>query len=346
MEGGGVAADRKDRLDKQHDEAADDHDAEALLHDRSGWDWSAREDPEKANLDARDASVDRVAAEVDRDRARLERHRKPTPLTSIEEDPPPGGHDRHRLEPPDQAGQDRDRTAEDRDRRAEAHDRVSEARDERADARDERAEARERVADADDTAAAADRGGAKRDRQGGASDRGQAADDRHAASADRWFSARERATFAIDQLTGAHRRDVGFVELEREIDRAKRTNQPFALAFVDVDHLKARNDSRGHTAGDQLLRATAEAIRAQLRSYDLIIRFGGDEFLCGVIDVTVAEAAKRFARANAELATTQQATITVGLAQLEQDDVLEDLVARADQDLYRERQDRNHTDEV
>jgi diguanylate cyclase (GGDEF)-like protein len=341
-----MTADDKERLDKQHDEAADDHDAEALLHDRSGWDWSAREDPEKANLEARDASVDRVAAEVDRDRARLERHRKQVPLPPIDDDPLPGGHDRHRPEETDQAAQDRDRTAEDRDRRAEAHDRVSEARDDRADARDERAEARERVADGDDTGAAADRGGAKRDRQGGASDRTQAADDRHAASADRWFSARERATFAIDQLTGAHRRDVGFVELEREIDRAKRTNQPFALAFVDVDNLKARNDSLGHTAGDQLLRATADSIRAQLRSYDLIIRFGGDEFLCGVIDITVAEAAKRFARVNAELAATQQATITVGFAQLEQADDLEDLVARADQALYTERQGHNPTDEL
>ena len=139
---------------------------------------------------------------------------------------------------------------------------------------------------------------------------------------------------------------MGFVELEREMTRAKRTNQPFALAFVDVDALKARNDSLGHTAGDQLLRATADAIRAQLRSYDLIIRFGGDEFLCGVIDVTVAEAATRFSRVNAELAAAGQATIIVGLAQLDEDDVLEDLVARADQDLYRERPDRNPTDEA
>jgi diguanylate cyclase (GGDEF)-like protein len=333
-----VAADKKGRLDRQHDEAADDHDAEARLHDRSAWDWSARDDPEKASLEARDASVDRVAAEVDRDRARLERDRRRIAPTPMDEDQRPGGHDRDGPAPTDHAAQDRDRTAEDRDRTAEAHDRVSEARDERADARDERAEARERVADGDDTGAAADRVGARRDRRGGASDRTHAADDRHAASADRWFSARERTTFAIDQLTGAHRRDVGLVELEREIERAKRTDQPFTLAFVDVDNLKVRNDSLGHTAGDELLRATADLIRAQLRSYDLIIRFGGYEFLCGVTDVTVAEAARRFSRVNAELAAAGQATITVGLAQLEADDVVEDLFARAEEALDRERQ--------
>ena len=124
------------------------------------------------------------------------------------------------------------------------------------------------------------------------------------------------------------------------MDRAKRTKNPFALAFVDVDDLKARNDSLGHTAGDQLLRSTVDSIRANLRSYDLIVRFGGDEFLCGVTDVTVAEAGKRFSRVNAELAASRQASITVGLAELEADDALEDLVERADQALYRERQKR------
>ena len=235
---------------------------------------------------------------------------------------------------------DRDRSAEDRDRRADVRDQVAEARDSRADDRDERAEARERAADGGDREAAADRGGARRDRMGGASDRTDAADDRTAASSDRFLSAEERAAFSVDALTGAHRRDVGLVELEREMDRAKRTKHPFALAFVDVDGLKARNDSLGHTAGDRLLRSAVDSIRANLRSYDLIVRFGGDEFLCGVTDVTAAEAGKRFARVNAELAASQQASITVGLAELEADDALEDLVERADQALYRERQKR------
>ena len=101
---------------------------------------------------------------------------------------------------------------------------------------------------------------------------------------------------------------------------------------------RPENDSLGHTAGDQLLRSTVDAIRAHVRPYDLIVRFGGDEFLCGVVDVTMTEVAKRFSRVNAELAATRQASVTVGLAELEADDALEDLVARADQALYKERQ--------
>jgi diguanylate cyclase (GGDEF)-like protein len=238
----------------------------------------------------------------------------------------------------DRSAEHRDRSAEDRDQRAEDHDQAAEARDERANARDERAEARERAADAVDDGAAADRSGALRDRRRGASDRTQAADDRRAASADRALAARERTASSIDELTGVHRREAGYVELRREIARAKRTKQPFALAFVDVDDLKRTNDSLGHAAGDQLLRETADAIRGRLRSYDLVIRFGGDEFLCGLLGVTVAEAADRFSLVNADLAATQQASISFGLTELESDDALEDLIARADDAMYKQRQ--------
>jgi diguanylate cyclase (GGDEF)-like protein len=241
----------------------------------------------------------------------------------------------------DEAGADRDRIATDRDHRAEAHDLASEARDERAEARDDRAEARELAAEGVDAGAAADRAEALRDRQGGASDRTQAADDREAASADRVLSALERAAFSIDELTRAHRREAGILELEREIARAKRTRQPFTLAFVDVDELKGTNDSLGHAAGDELLRETAASIRAHLRSYDLIIRFGGDEFLCALLDVTMTEAAKRFSLVNADLAATRQASVTVGLTELQADDTVEDLIARADAGMYRERQQRS-----
>jgi diguanylate cyclase (GGDEF)-like protein len=249
-------------------------------------------------------------------------------------DEDPRGASRDRRDP----GADRDRIADDRDRRADDHDQASEARDNRADERDERAVARERTAEVFDVGAGADRRGALRDRQGGASDRTQSGDDRRAASADRADSARDRAVSSIDALTGAYRRDAGIVELKREIARAKRTQQPFALAFVDVDDLKGMNDSLGHAAGDRLLRETADSIRAHLRSYDLIIRFGGDEFLCGLLDVTMQGAAKRFSLVNADLAATQQASLTVGLAELAADDALEDLIARADQALYSERQ--------
>lgn len=236
------------------------------------------------------------------------------------------------------AGDDRDSAAEERDARAVANDVESDDRDGRGEARDARSETRERASGQIDVAAAADRKAAQRDRQGGASDRGQARDDRVAASADRALSAAERLVSSIDQLTGAHRRDTGSFELAREIERAKRTKQRFVLAFVDIDHLKQTNDALGHAASDALLRDVAAAIRAHVRSYDLIVRFGGDEFVCGLPDVTVTEAAKRFALVNADLAAGRQASISVGLTQLEPEDDLHDMVLRADEEMYEQRQ--------
>lgn len=247
---------------------------------------------------------------------------------------------------PDRAGKDRDRIAEDRDERAEAHDQQSKARDERAEARDQRAETREVDAAESDAGAVADRAGARRDRRGGASDRTQASDDRkaalddrEAASVDRVRSAEELAASSIDELTGTYRRDAGAVELEREVARARRTETPLAVAFVDVDGLKKKNDSEGHAAGDQLLCEVANSIRNHFRPYDLIVRYGGDEFVCALFDMEIEEAAERFSLVSADL-EKQQASVTVGLASHAADDDLASLLARADSAMYEERRQR------
>ena len=197
-----------------------------------------------------------------------------------------------------------------------------------------------------DAGAVADRAGARRDRRGGASDRTQASDDRkaalddrEAASADRARSAEERAASSVDELTGAYRRDAGAVELEREIARAVRTGTPLTVAFVDVDGLKRKNDSEGHAAGDRLLSDTADSIRNHFRPYDLLIRYGGDEFVCALFDMEVEEAGERFALVGADL-EKQNASVTVGLAPLAAGDDLEGLLARADSAMYEERRQR------
>ncbi len=247
--------------------------------------------------------------------------------------------------PPDQPSpanrhdRDRDQTADDRDRTSDAHDLASQARDERSDARDLRADEREQSQPYDPTAAA-DRAGAKRDRQGSANDRKHAEHDRVAAATDRALSARERDTLLVDGLTGVHRREPGLMELEREIVKAKRTAQPFVLGFLDVDGLKTTNDTKGHAAGDELLSLVVDTIRGVLRDYDLIVRYGGDEFLVGVMDLSAAEAALRFEVANASLAVNRDASISVGLAELDADDSLVDLIARADAAMYQVRQTR------
>jgi len=256
--------------------------------------------------------------------------------------------DRETLAERDDAAGRRDRIAEDRDERADDRSRVSTARDERADARDRRAEVRDRVVDAEQRSvgAAADRDESRRDRRDAASDRDRASDDRQAASDDRHDAAEDRQALAIDHLTGARRRELGFLELEREIVRARRMGHPFALVFVDVDRLKATNDSAGHAAGDRLLKAVADSIRTHLREYDLIVRVGGDEFVCGLPEMTRDEAVARFALVDADLAASAPAppSVSTGFAELKAEDGLDELIARADEDLYRVRRERRGID--
>lgn len=105
------------------------------------------------------------------------------------------------------------------------------------------------------------------------------------------------------------------MELEREIAKAKRTKSQFVLAFIDVDGLKTTNDSHGHGAGDELLRHVMGTIRARVRAYDLR-SLRGDESLCGLTDVPMAEAVERFALVNEDLASSRHASVTAGIAEL------------------------------
>jgi diguanylate cyclase (GGDEF)-like protein len=88
-----------------------------------------------------------------------------------------------------------------------------------------------------------------------------------------------------------------------------------------------------------MLRAVVDALRAKLRAHDLIIRYGGDEFLCAVSGLDSHDAATRLALVNLALAAApEHGSVTVGLAQLAGDDTPRALVARADAALYAQRQ--------
>lgn len=162
-------------------------------------------------------------------------------------------------------------------------------------------------------------------------DREAAAIDRAAAAIDREMAERLHAAASIDALTETYLRGPGDVELEREIVRAQRTAQPLVLAFIDVDGLKAVNDSQGHAAGDQLLRDVASVLRDQSRDYDVIVRYGGDEFVLALPGMTLDQARERIELVQAALSSSPNPrSVSVGLALLEDEDTLETLIERAD----------------
>jgi diguanylate cyclase (GGDEF)-like protein len=241
------------------------------------------------------------------------------------------------------SGFDRDRVAEERDRASAAHDALADERDVCAEHRDHRAERREQFAKDVDPQNAFDRSEAKRDREQSAAERWNSRDDRVASEADRILSARERSEYLVDELTGAHRRADGLFELERDVLRAKRTGQPFTLAFVDIDELKTVNDSRGHAGGDDLLVLVADTIRVHVRPDDLIVRYGGDEFLCGLLGLSIVEATRRFDLVSVQLAASYRSSVTAGLAEMADPESLSALIRRADEDLQDRRKQRRDT---
>jgi diguanylate cyclase (GGDEF)-like protein len=94
----------------------------------------------------------------------------------------------------------------------------------------------------------------------------------------RLLSERERLA-AIDGLTGlANRREFDQV-LAKEVSRSERSQEPLSLVVFDLDHFKAVNDTRGHLAGDEVLRAVAEVLAGAVREMDTVARYGGEEFV-------------------------------------------------------------------
>jgi diguanylate cyclase (GGDEF)-like protein len=195
------------------------------------------------------------------------------------------------------------------------------------------AENRRRAA-ADRAAAAEIRARAAADRELAARDREQSARDRLQAQGDREALLRHLDLAETDSLTGVRTRAAGLADLEHEIERARRASAPLVVAYVDVVGLKAVNDAQGHTAGDALLQRVVHAIRDHMRCYDLLVRLGGDEFLCAMSGATRLEARKRFrAIKDALMAEPDPREIKVGFAALAPRDSAEALIQRADAEL-------------
>lgn len=180
---------------------------------------------------------------------------------------------------------------------------------------------------------------AAEDRASAAADRAQGAIDRSRALADRTALARALAKTERDPLTGARTRVAGLIDLDREVDRSLRTGQSLVVAYVDAVGLKQVNDQEGHEAGDRLLQRVTTQIAAHLRSYDLVVRLAGDEFLCAMPNMTLDGARERFSAVAGQLATAAEpAAIRTGFAQLAPDETASELMARADQQLISSRE--------
>lgn len=160
--------------------------------------------------------------------------------------------------------------------------------------------------------------------------------------------ARERYTtniqrYQVDALTGLFTRRYFEDLFKISLDRAVRQQESFVLALFDVDRLKVTNDTLGHLAGDQMLLAIANALRASCRYSDIMGRLGGDEFVACYHQSQVAVMDKHLASIRAQLRTKptwlgdRESTLSFsyGLATFPQDGTNQDaLIAAADKRMY------------
>ena len=146
-----------------------------------------------------------------------------------------------------------------------------------------------------------------------------------------------------DELTGLANRREALAAIDRMIAAARRYNRPLTLAILDIDRFKLVNDSHGHPAGDEVIRAVAEAAAKIMREHDLVGRLGGEEFIMAFPDCATSAAMAACERLREAIAQTPiilesgaalTVTISFGVARLSDSESRTTLIGRADQALY------------
>lgn len=146
-----------------------------------------------------------------------------------------------------------------------------------------------------------------------------------------------------DFLTNLLNRSEILAALEKEISRSRREDKPATLMMADIDHFKRINDSFGHAAGDEVLKEVARRLNRDLRSYDVIGRYGGEEFLIILPACDLTTGARRADEIRNLVAKdpiftpfgTTTATVSLGVvATSDQQHSVSDLVRQADVRMY------------
>ncbi len=145
-----------------------------------------------------------------------------------------------------------------------------------------------------------------------------------------------------DALTGVNNRSTFDETLLREINLARRYNQPLSMIVLDIDNFKSINDTLGHSSGDSVIRTIAELTSMCIRNTDILFRYGGEEFaimLSNTDQLGVCQLADRIRETieNTPIICEQsnaQVTVSLGTATLKNDDNENDIFLRADKALY------------
>ena len=142
-----------------------------------------------------------------------------------------------------------------------------------------------------------------------------------------------------DELTGLLSRRAGQAQIDREVARSQRYRHSLSFVLIDVDHFKQINDTKGHAAGDEVLRRLGKLIAERVRSSDVAVRWGGEEFLLALphTDQVGARALAEALRASVEqlaFEVVPRVTFSAGIAVFSEGEPSHVPIARADAKLY------------
>ncbi|MBU0595588.1 GGDEF domain-containing protein, partial [Candidatus Bipolaricaulota bacterium] len=150
----------------------------------------------------------------------------------------------------------------------------------------------------------------------------------------------------FDQLTGIGNRRYAEMTLTSRHDELKRYGSPYGVLMIDIDQFKTFNDDHGHDVGDAVLRMVAQTLKASIRSFDVVTRWGGEEFLVVMEKVDAGELTTR-AETLCRLVETSSlvtdgrhlaATVSIGAVIASPESTPEEAVKRADECLYHSKQ--------
>lgn len=141
-----------------------------------------------------------------------------------------------------------------------------------------------------------------------------------------------------DPLTELANRRLLDIVLERSFARAARLKRPLSIIMLDIDYFKQYNDKYGHAAGDTMLIKLAEVLIEETREIDLVIRYGGEEFLISLPEADINIAHEVSERIRTKIKSKKGITVSIGIASYTMEHDKEELINKADSALYQAKQ--------
>ena len=154
----------------------------------------------------------------------------------------------------------------------------------------------------------------------------------------------ERLAF-LDPLTGIANRRYGEIALNARIEELQRYGWPFGVLFIDIDHFKECNDRCGHDVGDEVLKMVAKTLQNSVRSFDVVSRWGGEEFVALIANVEGDELIRTANRCRAlveqshvPVPPSPRVTVSIGVTIARPEDTALSIIKRADELMYKSKQ--------